>query len=261
MFGSPGIVRGTARNFRGYLIEAFDQCDRMEGLGTIMRQIPGTSQGVCKSLCMHWVAHHANDVPKSFAEVARSMGSGMQRSGGHFTGVAIALNQLKYSDALRVCTNPTDYNRTKDQFTDDFLRRHGILRQMKISNPALNLSPAASKAPPGLGPRPGLRDPAKSPTVQIAFGRRVAESIVGNHSGRYWSYKIISIHGSVGGHALAAFVGDDAMFFDPNYGVFYFENADDFRRWFGEPGGFYWTSGYVRHLGDDFVIKSYAKGI
>ena len=249
MFGSTAIVRGTARIFNGHLIEAFDQGDRMEGLGTIMAQIPETRQGVCKSLCMHWVAHHANDVPQSFAEAARAMGSGMQRSGGYFTGVAIALNQLKYSDALRACANHTDYNRTKDQFTDDFLRRHGILRQMKISNPALNLSP------------PGMKIGRPSRRVDTAFAWRMARAIVGKHSAGYWSYKIISIHGPVGGHAVAAFVGDDAMFFDPNYGIFYFENADHFRRWFSEPGGFYWSSNYVRHLGDDFVIKSYAKGI
>lgn len=261
MFGSTAIVRGTVGNFGGYLIEAFNQGDRAEGLGDIMRLMPEVDEGVCKSLCMHWVAHHANDVPKSFSEVARSMATGGKRSGGRYGGVAVALNQLAYERALSACANRGDYNRTKDQFTDNFLRGHKIRRQMNIANPALNLTLAGFKAPPGLRPPPGRRNPAASPMTQIKFGKQLGDAIVGNHSGRYWSYKIISIHGSVGGHAVAAFVGDDAMFFDPNYGIFYFENADDFRRWMGEPGGFYWTSNYVRHLGDDFVIKSYAKSI
>ena len=159
------------------------------------------------------------------------------------------LNQLDYGDALAATANRNDYSRAKDKFTDAFLRKRGIVRQMNIKYPKLNLSPSMDKLLPA------------SRTVNTWFGRQLARSILGNHSSGYWSYKIISIHGSAGGHAVAAFVGADVMSFDPTYGIFYFERADNFRRWFGEPGGFYWESRYHRHLGDDFVIKSYAKGI
>lgn len=251
MFGLPATVRGTARIFNGHLIEPFSQGDLAEGLGAIMRLIPQTRRGICKSLCMNWVAHHANDEPGRFSDVARSAGSGRMRVGGRLDGVAMALSQLDYADALRALpatAQKADVDLTKDQFTDDFLRQRGIVRQMNMKDPAHNLTPSGLKL--GLG---------NTRTVNTWFGRQLANSIVGSHSARYWSYKIISIHGPVGGHAIAAFVGADAMFFDPNYGIFYFERSDDFRRWFGEPGGFYWESRYVHHLGDDFTIKSYAK--
>lgn len=251
MFGSPAIVRGTAEIFKGHLLEAFNQGDRAEGLGTVMGEIPEAAQGVCKSLCMHWVAHHANDEPGRFSDVARAMGSGARapRRGGYYNGVGMALTQIAYTDALRRVANHADYNRAKDQFTDDFLRSRGILRQMKISNPALNMTP------------PKMKIGVPGRWVNSAFAWRLGEAIVGKHTADYWSYKIISIHGRAGGHAVAAFVGADAVFFDPNYGLFYFKKADDFRRWFSAPGGFYWESGYVDELGDDCVIKSYAKGI
>jgi hypothetical protein len=249
MIGLKATVRGTAQNFEGNLIDAFDQYDVAEGLGFIMGQIPEVRHGVCKSLCMNWVAHHANEVPGRFSDVARSMGSGNRRNGGYYTGVGMALDQMDYAAALMATPNRTEYNRTKDQFTDDFLRKRGVVRQMKISNPALNLSPSRIK----------MGAPGRA--VNIAFGRQIAAGIVGDHTAGNWSYKIISIHGSAGGHAIAAFVGADAVFFDPNYGIFYFEKSANFQRWFGEPGGFYWKTRYHRYLGNDFSIKSYAKGI
>ncbi len=248
MFGTPAVVRGTARIFNGHLIEAFNQGDRVEGVGNIMRAIPETNDGICKSLCMNWVAHHANDTPTTFAAAAKAMGrQGNLRSGGNYSGVAMALNQLAYGKALDKARSWAEAGRIKDAFTDEFLRKHGILRQMKISNPALNLT------------SPGMKVGRATRAVNTAFAWRLARAIVGNHSARYWSYKIISLHGSAGGHAVAAFVGADAMFFDPNYGIFYFEKAADFLKWFGAPGGYYWESEYVKHLGDDYVIKSYAK--
>ncbi len=249
MLGHPDTVRGTAKRWNGFLLEAFNQADWNEGVGQVMDQIPEASQGICKSLCMNWVAHHATEQTGSFAKLARSSGTASKRGGGNFTGVSMALNQVDYGKALAAIpasASASRYAMAKDQFTDDFLIKKGIARQMKITNPAENLSRSEVKSKSGvLG-------------VDIKFGKSLADSVVGAHTGGYWSYKIISIHGSAGGHAIAAFVGADAVFFDPNYGIFYFEKASDFKGWLGLPGGFYWTSNYVKHLGGDFVIKSYA---
>lgn len=253
MFGSTAYVRGSVDLFGGQLLEPFDQGDWGEGLGAIMALIPRAARGVCKSLCMGWVAHHANDRPGLFSEVARTMGSGSSRSGGLFEGVALAFNQLDYADALAALPgNATHHDRdlAKDQFTDEYLRRHGVVPQMKWHDSTQHLSMSMNRGPF----RPNLR-------VKSWFGRQLGSAVVGDHSATWWSYKIISIHGAAGGHAIAAFVGADAVFFDPNYGIFYFKRAADFRRWLGDPGGFYWVSNYVNRLGDDFVIKSYAKSI
>lgn len=244
MFGSEAKVRFTAQIFNGQLLEPFSQGDWNQGLGRIMNQIPEAANGICKALCMHWVAHHANDVPGSFSDTARLAGPGGRRGAGDFAGVGIVLTQLAYARALGGAV-PATAEQVKDQFTDNFLQQRGIVRQMNIKHPTRNLSPARHK----LG---------NSRTVNTWFGRQLARGIVGSHGRDYWSYKIISIHGQAGGHAVAAFVAADAVFFDPNYGIFYFDKADDFRQWFGEPGGYYWESNYVRELGDDFVIKSYA---
>lgn len=264
MFGSIAIVRGTAKNFKGHLVEAFQQGDDLEGMGEILKHIPGTEDGVCKSLCMNWIDHHANDKEGAFTDVARSMGSGHRRGGGNYAGVIMALDQLDYADAVLSATSPGEYYRAKDQFTDEFLRKCGIRRQMKISNPALNLSrPGLKRSKPKRSGfmRLGFNMGRSNRAVDTSYARNMAKSIVGDHSASYWSYKIISIHGSAGGHAVAAFVGADAMFFDPNYGIFYFEKASDFQNWFGAPGGFLWETRYIKHLADDYVIKSYAKSI
>lgn len=253
MFGSTAYVRGSVRLLAGHLLEPFNQGDWGEGLGAVMAQIPGARHGVCKSLCMNWVAHHANDNPERFSDFARSMGSGRSRSGGRFEGVGIALNQLAYGDALAALpANATgnDIKLAKDRFTDDFLRQWGVVQQMKMHDSTQHLSMSMNRGPF----RANLR-------VKSWFGRQLGGAVVGDHTKDRWSDKIISVHGPAGGHAIAAFVGADAVFFDPNYGIFYFKHAADFRRWLGDPGGFYWVSNYVNQLGDDFVIRSYAKAI
>lgn len=253
MFGSTAYVRGSVGLFSGHLLEPFDQGDWGEGLGAIMAQIPQARRGVCKSLCMNWVAHHANEVPERFSDFARSMGSGRRRGGGRYEGVAIALNQVDYADALSALPGNATQDEValaKDQFTDDFLRRQGVVPQKKLHDSTQHLAMSMNRGPF----RPNLR-------VKSWFGRQLGSAVVGDHSASWWSYKIISIHGPAGGHAVAAFVGADAVFFDPNYGIFYFKRAADFRRWLGDPGGFYWVSNYVNRLGDDFAIRSYAKSI
>ncbi len=253
MFGEKAYVRGSVGLFNGHLLEPFDQGSWGEGLGAIMALIPQAARGVCKSLCMGWVAHHANDKPGLFSDVARTMGSGRSRSGGLFEGVGLAINQINYADALGALpgnTTPQGRELAKDQFTEEFLARHGVVPQKKMHDATQHLSTSMNRGPF----RPNIR-------VKSWFGRQLGSAVVGDHSATRWSYKIISIHGPAGGHAIAAFVGADAVFFDPNYGIFYFERSADFRRWLGDPGGFYWVSNYVNRLGDDFVIKSYAKSI
>ncbi len=261
MFGDSAIVRGTAGRYKGHVIERFSQGSFSEGLGHLMHQNPEVSSGICKSLCMHWVAHHANDEPGRFSDAARQMGSRGRHLGGKFAGVIMAMDQLRYAAALKALprgASAAAYDRAKDKFTDEFLREQGIVRQMKMHDKSINLSLSDFKFE------------APSMAVDTAFGWEVANSIAGmkkvgggayRHHAGHWSYKIISLHGRAGGHAVAAFVGADAMFFDPNYGVFYFPYLNDFRRWFGAPGGFYWATNYVKELGSDFTIKSYAKSI
>ncbi len=244
MFGSATKVRTSAKNFYGHLIEPFSQGDWNEGVGAIMDQIPEAANGICKSLCMHWVAHHATDAPGRFSDVARLRGPGTRRNGGYFDGVGMVIKQVDYARALGAIP-ARERNEAKDRFIDEFLRQHGIVRQMNIKHPTRNLAPSRFK-------------PGNSAPVNLWFGRQLATHVVGSHSKDYWSYKIISVHGRAGGHAVAAFVGADALFFDPNYGIFYFKKASDFRLWLGEPGGFYWESNYVQEIGNDFVIKSYA---
>ena len=239
MFGSEARVLRSARIFGGHVIERFNQGTTTRGMRRITEQIPEASTGVCKALCMHWVAHHANDKPGSFSSVALQAG---QR--GRYGGVNIVLTQLDYVRAL-VGANATNSERLKDQFTDDFLRKEGLIRQMNIKYPMNNLTVGGNK----------------NSKAGVWLGREIGKKIIANHSANYWSHKIISLYGRAGAHAVAAFVGADAMFFDPNFGIFYFEHAYNFRQWFGEPSGFYWASGYTEILGADYVIKSYAKSI
>ena len=46
------------------------------------------------------------------------------------------------------------------------------------------------------------------------------------------SYRTIGIWGPGGAHAMAAWVGQDVAFFDPNFGEFWFEKSGDFINWF-----------------------------
>ena len=73
-----------------------------------------------------------------------------------------------------------------------------------------------------------------------------------------WGYRSISIHREGGGHAMAAWVGQDVCFMDPNYGEFWFETVDGFRNWFID---FWVTSGYATKYDVDCQVLSYGKSI
>jgi len=49
------------------------------------------------------------------------------------------------------------------------------------------------------------------------------------------------------------------IFFDPNFGEFYFSNPQDFKRWFASH--FWMKSNYWGGLSGDFEINSYAMQI
>jgi hypothetical protein len=74
------------------------------------------------------------------------------------------------------------------------------------------------------------------------------------------TYKMIGIYGkNSGAHCMAAFVGTDAVFFDPNFGEFYFPSRDDLARFIG--ADFWKKSWYDRMLAGRYTLRDYARAI
>lgn len=67
--------------------------------------------------------------------------------------------------------------------------------------------------------------------------------------------ELIWVRSSGGAHACAAWVGQDATFFDPNYGEYWFPRASAFRSWLA----FFWEkTGYAAKY-DNWYCNSYSK--
>ena len=99
---------------------------------------------------------------------------------------------------------------------------------------------------------------------RIAMGSGInAGHLLGSYLNEDWlaskgsgSYVLISIMGN-GGHAMAAYIGNDIAFFDPNYGEFWFPTHLQFFQFFMN---FWRSSGYYQDF-DKFYLMPYAKGL
>jgi YopT peptidase len=67
---------------------------------------------------------------------------------------------------------------------------------------------------------------------------------------------MIAIMGN-GGHAMAAYVGSDVAFFDPNFGEFWFPTQRKFYDFFLN---FWRTSGYESEF-SSYFLQPYAKAV
>lgn len=202
--------------------------DRTKGVGYWYHQRKKANGsrwgGVCKALSIYWIATHAQE--DDFW-------------GWLFSnkGWADALNATEILD-LHGEYGSGRGGLSKDNWTLKILQNFGLVEKRGMANGA-SLTAAGNAG-------------SSYQTLSI-----LAQAIAPNYRRGSDCYKQLSIHSSSGGgHAVAAWVAEDVLFFDPNYGEYWFETPRQFRTWFYQ---FWCISGYVNKYQAGYKINCYGK--
>jgi len=216
----------------------YSQC--VEPTKTLIKMLPYTENGICKALSAKWIAEHANDrslwtwlctpgttnvKQGAIANLMVNFTEGVQRTG------PLSNPTMKKKDGGVKDTGDLTY---QTFVTDKYLGLYNLKRRGIVSTGISGKN--LDRINFGYGIKTGQ---------QLAV--RLQEKYLNSSGG---SYVAIGVLGR-GGHAMAAFVGQDIAFFDPNFGEFYFENQSDFRKWFAK---FWRMSGYINSFNSFYLL-------
>jgi len=203
-----------------------------------------TADGICQALAAKWIIQHANDDSLwnwLFVRGTRSINQG-----------AIVNLMHNFTDGVArhgKSANPTSKNKYplgmtyQDYVTERYMEIYGVQRRKMVFKGFLgNQHHLIGTGADG-----------------YCIAHRMQGSFLNSLGG---SYVLIVIRGKDKnkpvGHAMSAFVGsEDFVFFDPNFGEFWFPSHEKFQAWFK---GYWSTSGYNRVF-NGFYLLPYGKRI
>lgn len=214
-------VRASAQRFRGACLVPFSQC--AEPVRSLIGDDHQTRNGICAALSMYWVGMHSME---------SSLWSWLLDEKG-----AVIASKLKRVQVVQK-QSKNDNNGVQAENEIERLALLGLVLHrgdLKELNRDLNHVEVGSNSATAI------------PAEIFRYAR--------TGDGTYWTFHV---GGLGGGHEMAAYVGLDAVFFDPNYGEFYFEKAADFAAWFPE---FWRLSKYSIGLNKYYYLLNYAKSV
>ncbi|MGG5820950.1 YopT-type cysteine protease domain-containing protein [Falsiroseomonas sp. HW251] len=249
------IQADSLKNNGGYV----HYSQSIEPTRTLINMLPYTSGGICNALSAKWIEQHANggslwnwlftpgttnvqqakiaNLMINFTESVVSGASDIDKSQGNHGMRQRIANRIVNKSAKKAFAGG-DY---QEFVTDKYLALYGI-RRRRVAQDIISGS-IENCLSYGYGPKTA---------IQLAV--RMDPKYMVTRSG---TYAIINILGKAGGHAMAAWVGEDVAFFDPNFGEFYFPKNADFQKFFPT---FWRKSGYESSF-DRFCFFLYAKAV
>lgn len=211
-------VRGSAKEYNGYCTWCFSQL--MEPVKSLCANNPDTAAGICAMLAARWIERHAHG--SSLASWLSDNTGGIDQS---------KVRQLMQLYIVSVTMEYGMMKGTKSGFRNQtkatklWLQHKGVVPCRVVT---LNGAGNVVHAPfddVRWSPRAGRR--------KKEFATEIAISIQKDLNTCSDNYAFMSIYGGKSvGHAMAAWVGHDVCFFDPNFGEFYFPDKHAFVNWF-----------------------------
>lgn len=213
----------------------------LEPTATLINMLPHTNNGICQALAAKWIAEHANDSSlwnwifvKGTTNVKQSAIGNLMIN---FTESVVQTGKL--ANASTSGKNNTNLY-YQDFVTTKYLSLYGLRKRAIVQDSVIGSM--SNQLTVGSGTTAGRR-----------LARRLNEKSLVTKGGG--SYVLISIMGKGGGHAMAAYVGTDIAFFDPNFGEFWFPTHKQFYNFFLT---FWKKSGYDKSFGSYYLLP-YAK--
>jgi hypothetical protein len=205
-------IRRLAEVYGGVRTKFYDQGNKIIGAMKYFSMMTDRQWGgVCWAMSIYWIAMHAND-QDFWGWIDANKGGNLQ------TYWAILGAQQEYFNDLKLAN---------DLIAARFLGqpKWGLVPKKDVASGA-----ALAKLNCDLGS-----------TVKPFRGRYIAQRLPGTSGGCYYLITITQ----PGGHTIAAWVSKhDAVFFDPNFGEFWFHDAAHFRAWFPS---FYSKTPYTKY--------------
>ena len=222
---------GSAASKRGgFQTAKYSQC--LEPINSIIGKHKTSREGICEATSAKWVALHAH---------GSSLFNWVYDSKGKINRAAIvnlAFNQIEGETREMGQSGRTN----QDWATETYLFSHGVMRRNGII-------PQSSH---------GFTNPVRSLTKGDStagdVGHQLATAMVAPKLITGY-YVMIGIHGKSGGHCMAAYVGQDVCFFDPNFGEYWFPQRANFVKWFTSN---FWLAYRIGGLNKRFALREYA---
>jgi hypothetical protein len=235
MNGTQTRMKTAAEACGGHMTYAFSQGQQLRAgsedgpdMGKLYKKVLRNGDpmgGACAAVSANWVAFHATQGSGNSFTRDRSLWDYLFTNGGLNLGAAINVvieHHLSSGDQI------THF--------DSFLKKFNVIRRGDYKSPGTNMESGGA-----------YRGTAQQ--LGFTIGKRIIEKGEG--------YRLISLRKSAGGggHMVAAWVAQDVMFMDPNFGEFWFDSREKFMRWFPQ---FWVLSGYAYNK---VIARSYAQGI
>ncbi len=244
-------IQKSAEEYKGHCTHTFSQT--LEPVSSMIGKSKKTKDGICQALSEMWIVFHAHD---------GSIWNWLCPD-GKVNSSALANVAYNFNYGTSMFEGKGSAITDQDQNSDLWFLQYGIRRRTDMKMSKVNMSVggklqkvnvanrATASADRGGGSRMGQ---GKALGNALISGSMVKNMGLGDGT-----YRMIGIHGSVGGHCMCAFVGQDVCFFDPNFGEFYFPKRDDFAKWFGD---YFWPkSFYDWALSNKFELRDYARAV
>jgi hypothetical protein len=191
------LIQSSAKDYGGQCTFKFSQC--LPPVSTLIGMHRTTSGGVCQALSTKWMVEHAKD--SSLWEWLYKNGT-LDNGGMYNVMINFADNIIQRMGQMAA--------------SDKYLQMHGLKkRQNIVTGDAVDMWSTTRKSARG---------------GKGSIGRRLVSAIQKTDKNTSGNYVLLGMDGD-GGHAMCAWIAQDACFFDPNCGEFYFANKADFYKW------------------------------
>jgi hypothetical protein len=200
-------MKSSAEKRNGFQTATFSQA--LEPTNSAIGKHAVSRDGICQALSQKWIVMHAH---------GSSLFRWLYDEDGRINKSAIsnmAINQIDSETRLRGQSGKTD----QEWASEKYLFSYGLLRRTStVMNQQSGYVVAQRSLTAG-------DDSASDIFTQLANGLVNSSKLITGY------YVMIGINGSGGGHCMAAYVGRDICFFDPNFGEYWFPNRQDFVGW------------------------------
>ena len=224
-------MKTSAVKHNGFQTSDFSQC--VEPVHSIIGKHANSRDGICQAMSQRWIVMHA---------AGGSLFNWMCDASGKVKPAAIvnlSVNQVE-TETREMYAGRTD----QDWVSEKYLYANGIIRRTGVL--AAAVTPTQSVF---------VRDITAGTKAGGNIFQQLANGLVNSSTLVTGYYVMIGIHGKGGGHCMAAYVGQDIAFFDPNFGEYWFPDRRNFVAWFRDSVGLPYKVG---GLNAEFSLRAYA---
>ncbi|MES3033801.1 MAG: YopT-type cysteine protease domain-containing protein [Gemmatimonadota bacterium] len=218
-------LKSSAVKHDGFQTHDFSQS--LEPTNSIIAKHGTSRDGICQAMSQRWIVMHAH-------------------GGSLFNWLCDASGKVRADAIVNLAVNQVDsetrthrHQTDQDWASEKYLHANGIIRRTGVL-------PVAGQF---------MRDFIGGSRASGNIFQQLANGLVNSSKLVTGHYVMIGIQGPGGGHCMAAYVGHDIAFFDPNFGEYWFPDRRHFVGWFRDAVNLPYKIGDINQ---SFSLRTYA---